>query len=93
MEGTCKAAVWTGKKEICVTDVKLPECKEDGMIIKVDAASICGTDLHVFRDKPSVPTILGHEVCGTIVEMGKHANKSTKDNVLWFDIKIGKLYR
>ena len=63
------------------------------MIIKVDAASICGTDLHVFRDKPSVPTILGHEVCGTIVEMGKHANKSTKDNVLWFDIKIGKLYR
>lgn len=78
MEGTCKAAVWTGKKEICVTDVKLPECKEDGMIIKVDAASICGTDLHVFRDKPSVPTILGHEVCGTIVEMGKHANKSIK---------------
>ena len=67
MRGTCKGAVWSGEKDIRVMDVKLPECKDDGMIIKVNAASICGTDLHVFKSKPSVPTILGHEVCGTIV--------------------------
>ncbi len=78
MRGTCKGAVWSGEKDIRVMDVKLPECKDDGMIIKVNAASICGTDLHVFKSKPSVPTILGHEVCGTIVEMGKNANKTIK---------------
>ena len=47
MQGTCKAAVWCGEKDIRVMDVKLPECKDDGMIIKVNATSICGTDLHV----------------------------------------------
>ena len=78
MNGTCKAAVWVGEEDIRVMDVQLPECRDDGMIIKVEAASICGTDLHVFHNKPSVPTILGHEVCGTIVEMGKNAHKTIK---------------
>lgn len=78
MRGTCKAAVWCGEKDIRVMDVKLPECKDDGMIIKVNATSICGTDLHVYTHKPAIPTILGHEICGTIVEIGKNANKTIK---------------
>ena len=57
MRGTCKAAVWCGEKDIRVMDVKLPECKDDGMIIKVNATSICGTDLHVYTHKPAIPTI------------------------------------
>lgn len=44
--------------------------------IEVQAASICGTDLHIFewdewssgRMKP--PTIVGHEFCGRVVEIG-----------------------
>ncbi|AIE86542.1 putative L-threonine 3-dehydrogenase [Fimbriimonas ginsengisoli Gsoil 348] len=45
--------------------------------IKLEAASVCGTDLHIYnwdawassRIKP--PTIIGHEFCGTIVEVGE----------------------
>lgn len=45
--------------------------------IRLEAASVCGTDLHIYswdhwaasRIKP--PRIIGHEFCGTIVELGE----------------------
>ena len=42
-------------------------------IVKIDSATICGTDLHILKgDVPAVRdgTILGHEAVGTIVETG-----------------------
>ena len=42
-------------------------------IVKIDTATICGTDLHILKgDVPTVKpgTILGHEAVGTIVETG-----------------------
>jgi alcohol dehydrogenase len=42
-------------------------------IVKIDTATICGTDLHILKgDVPEVKpgTILGHEAVGTIVETG-----------------------
>jgi len=53
------------------------------VIIKVKYASICGTDVHIYqwdewsekRIKP--PRIIGHELCGEVVEAGKEV-KSVK---------------
>ncbi|HVD02415.1 MAG TPA: zinc-dependent alcohol dehydrogenase family protein [Candidatus Dormibacteraeota bacterium] len=42
-------------------------------IVKIDTATICGTDLHILKgDVPEMPlgTILGHEAVGTVVEVG-----------------------
>jgi alcohol dehydrogenase len=42
-------------------------------IVRIDTATICGTDLHILKgDVPAVKpgTILGHEAVGTIVEVG-----------------------
>jgi alcohol dehydrogenase len=42
-------------------------------IVRIDAATICGTDLHILKgDVPETPpgTILGHEAVGTIMEVG-----------------------
>jgi alcohol dehydrogenase len=42
-------------------------------IVKIDTATICGTDLHILKgDVPTVKvgTILGHEAVGTVVETG-----------------------
>jgi alcohol dehydrogenase len=42
-------------------------------IVKIDTATICGTDLHILKgDVPAVKsgTILGHEAVGTVVETG-----------------------
>src|ERR1700681_900212 len=42
-------------------------------IVKIDTATICGTDLHILKgDVPAVKpgTILGHEAVGTVTEIG-----------------------
>ncbi|NLP00313.1 MAG: alcohol dehydrogenase catalytic domain-containing protein [Clostridiaceae bacterium] len=61
-------------------DVRIEEMKEipitgEGeVLVKVEACAICGTDVKSFlvgnpRIKP--PQVMGHEFCGTIVEIGK----------------------
>lgn len=57
-------------------EVPIPEIKPNEVLVKVRAASVCGTDLHIYnwddwaasRIKP--PVIVGHEVCGDIVARG-----------------------
>jgi alcohol dehydrogenase len=54
-----------------VPDPKLLEPTD--AIVRIDTATICGTDLHILKgDVPEVTpgTILGHEAVGTIVETG-----------------------
>ena len=43
-------------------------------IVRIDVATICGTDLHILKgDVPETTpgTILGHEEVGTVVEVGE----------------------
>ncbi|MEN6372747.1 MAG: L-threonine 3-dehydrogenase [Armatimonadota bacterium] len=64
-----------------VLQVKEPRIGSRDVLIKVRAAGICGTDLHIYswdewsagRVKP--PVILGHEFCGDIVEIGSDVTK------------------
>jgi alcohol dehydrogenase len=55
-------------------------------IVKIDSASICGTDLHILKgDVPACKpgTILGHEAVGTVVETGSAVtNFQIGDHVL-----------
>ena len=55
-------------------------------IVRVDAVTICGTDLHILKgDVPEVTEgrILGHEAVGTVVEIGDSVqNLKVGDRVL-----------
>jgi len=70
-----------GKNQIEVFEQKLPEVKDDGIIMEVGLAGICGTDLHIIENadrkefKSELPITLGHEVAGRIVKMGRKANE------------------
>lgn len=59
-----------------IVDVPEP-CAGPGQVkIKLEAASVCGTDLHIYSWDPwsasriRPPRIIGHEFCGTIVDVG-----------------------
>lgn len=58
-------------------EVSLPTIGERDLLVKINKTAICGTDLHIYNwDKWSqktlkLPTVLGHEFCGEIVEMGR----------------------
>jgi alcohol dehydrogenase len=69
-----KALVYNGPGERSWEAVADPRIEaETDAIVKIDSATICGTDLHILKgDVPEVEpgTILGHEAVGTVVETG-----------------------
>jgi len=65
-----KAAVMHGVKEIRIEDVPDPVLEPDGVIIKVKACGICGSDLHDYKRDGKAGTIFGHEFSGDVVEVG-----------------------
>ncbi len=73
MRALVKAKAATGL-ELC--RVPIPRIGPRDVLVKVKAASICGTDLHIYRWNPwaqqrlRLPRVIGHEACGEIVEVG-----------------------
>ncbi len=69
-----KALVYEGPGSKGWNDVPDPTITEDtDAIVRVDATTICGTDLHILKgDVPETTAgrILGHEAVGTVVELG-----------------------
>ena len=51
---------------------------DDDVLLKIDSASICGTDLHILSVPPGHPatpgSILGHEYVATVEQVGSAAN-------------------
>jgi len=63
-------------------DLEIPEPKADEVLVKVQATSICGTDVHIYDwDSAAqvyirrVPQIQGHEFAGEVVEVGKKVKR------------------
>lgn len=70
---TMRAAVMQQTRQpLTIRDVQLGPLKPDDVLVKIGAASICHTDLEVLEGelKYPLPMILGHEVAGTIAEVG-----------------------
>ena len=69
-----KAIVYHGPGNKAWEEVAKPTIKEDSdAIVRVDATTICGTDLHILKgDVPTVTDgrILGHEAVGTVETIG-----------------------
>ena len=65
-----RALVYHGPGQKAWEEVADPEILDDGdVIVRVDATTICGTDLHILKgDVPAVHDgrILGHEAVGTV---------------------------
>jgi alcohol dehydrogenase len=69
-----RAVVYHGAGNMEWEEVPKPMILEDGdVILRIDAVTICGTDLHILKgDVPAVTDgrVLGHEAVGTIEEVG-----------------------
>lgn len=71
-----KAAMLYGVKDLKVEDVEVPEVKDGEVLVKVKAATTCGTDLKIFQrgyvEKViKLPAIFGHEWAGEVAEVSK----------------------
>jgi threonine dehydrogenase-like Zn-dependent dehydrogenase len=65
------AAVRTGPGRTELRTLPFPELPDDGALLRVDVAGICGTDVKMYAKPPFPdPVIMGHENVGTIVAAG-----------------------
>ena len=80
-----KAARMYGVRDIRIENIPVPKIGEGDILLKVRAASVCGTDIRMYQNgyggiDQKNPRILGHEIAGEIVEVGQKVN----------DYKIGQ---
>ena len=72
-----RAAIWNGPGEMELGEVPDATCPADGALLRVVACGICGTDVRTFYngDRRIEPgAVLGHEICGEVLEVGPEAN-------------------
>lgn len=78
MSEKMKAAIMSDIRKVHLGEIDKPECKEDQILVKIEAVGVCGSDLHYYTEgaigdfivKP--PFILGHECAGVVSEVGKN---------------------
>ncbi len=62
---------------LVLEEVPVPVPGDGEVLVRVEAASVCGTDLHIFRwdawsqQRVRAPLTLGHEFAGTVAETGR----------------------
>ena len=69
------AAVYHGREDLRVEERPVPAITENEVLVKVEAASICATDLRIWQGNhrkygPGTVRIPGHELAGTVSEVG-----------------------
>jgi L-iditol 2-dehydrogenase len=74
-----RAAIWEGPGQMALGTVPDPTCPADGVLLKVLACGICGTDVRSFYNgdrRIEPPWVLGHEISGEVIEIGPDAAKA-----------------
>ncbi len=78
MTETGKAAFLVGPRQPHeIRDVPLPEVEPDGILVRVTAAGVCGSDLHIWRGElpqsiSSGGRVPGHEMAGRVARLGSN---------------------
>jgi alcohol dehydrogenase, propanol-preferring len=65
-------------KPLRVAEIPIPRPDKGQVLLKVNACGLCHTDLHIVDGElshPKLPLILGHQIVGTVVELGDPAGR------------------
>ncbi len=72
------AAVLNGIDKMELAQVDVPVIDDDSVLLKVHACAVCGSDiriLHSGNSRVNYPAIIGHEISGEVVEVGKNVTR------------------
>lgn len=70
-----RAMVFHGPGDLRSEELPMPEPKTGELVLRIDAALTCGTDVKALRRGhpimiPKIPTVFGHEFAGTVTAVG-----------------------
>lgn len=67
-------SVWMAEPaKLEVRDIPVPELAEGEVLLKVEYAGICGSDMHIYHNSHSFrfpPVVVCHEMAGTVAKLG-----------------------
>jgi len=91
------AAYLTAPETLELRETPIPPVPADGLLLRVDACGICGSDLRRWREGPTsgAPGIIpGHEAVGTVVAIGSAQHRFAVGDRLAIapDIHCGECY-
>jgi L-iditol 2-dehydrogenase len=72
---TMKVAMYYNNNDIRIEEMPVPTINENELLVKVKASGICGSDVMEWYRIKKAPLVLGHEIAGDIVEVGKKVKK------------------
>jgi len=78
--GTMNALYYHAPRDFEIRQVPIPQIGDDEVLLKVSCCGVCGTDSHVHSGEfiTKFPLIPGHEVVGTIADLGKNVKGFSK---------------
>lgn len=69
-----KAAVLKAPQQLQLADIATPEAAAGELVLRVRAATVCGTDLRILSGRKTkgvrFPSVIGHEFAGEVVQVG-----------------------
>ncbi|HEV8375359.1 MAG TPA: alcohol dehydrogenase catalytic domain-containing protein, partial [Candidatus Polarisedimenticolia bacterium] len=66
-----KVAVYHNNRDVRIEERPKPSPEAREMLLRVEASGLCGSDVMEWYRIRRAPLVLGHEVAGTVVEVGK----------------------
>jgi propanol-preferring alcohol dehydrogenase len=94
-----KAMVYDGPgNPLELREIPLPSPEPNQVLLQVHACGVCRTDLHIVDGElkhPKLPLILGHQIVGEIVELGKDVHRfqvGERIGVPWLGYTDGTCY-
>jgi len=86
LEEKMKAAIYHGPGDLRIEEIDYPSPGDVGVVVKVRAVGICGTDVHAYRSariQYATGKALGHEFSGDVVEIGKDVTDISVGDRIW----------
>jgi L-iditol 2-dehydrogenase len=70
-----RVAMYYNNRDVRLEEVPTPQIGPGELLVKVLASGICGSDVMEWYRIKKAPRVLGHEIAGEIVEVGKGVNQ------------------
>jgi L-iditol 2-dehydrogenase len=70
-----RVALYYSNRDIRLENRPVPAIGPGEMLVRIEASGICGSDLMEWYRRDKVPLVLGHEIAGTVVEVGEGVDR------------------
>ena len=73
-----RVAMYYSNEDVRIEKAPVPEINDHELLVRVQACGICGSDVMEWYRLKTAPRVLGHEMTGDIVKVGKNVTRFSK---------------